>query len=79
MKRQGRQPKMGRPRIYDGDFAQRNAKASATYSRSGILYQVPFKLHRVHDADIIQRLQEVPSKAEYLKILIRKDIEEGLI
>lgn len=79
MKRQGRQPKMGQPRKYDGDAAQRHVKASMAYSRSGVLYQVPFKLHRVHDADIIQRLQEVPSKAEYLKILIRKDIEEGLI
>lgn len=79
MKRQGRQPKMGRPRIYEGSAAERSVRASVAYSRSGVLYQVPFKLHRVHDADIIQRLQEVPSKAEYLKILIRKDIEEGLI
>ena len=33
------------------------------------------KLHKDHDADIIERLGEVDSKQAYVKTLIRADIE----
>ena len=36
--------------------------------------QINFKLHREIDADIIERLEEEPSKVGYLKRLVREDI-----
>lgn len=36
--------------------------------------QVNFKLHRELDADILERLEEEPSKIGYLKKLVRDDI-----
>lgn len=36
--------------------------------------QVPIRLNKKTDADILARLDEVPSKMGYVKALIRKDI-----
>ena len=39
--------------------------------------QVKFNLHKVNDADIIQKFDEVENKQGYIKKLIRKDIRRG--
>lgn len=39
--------------------------------------QVKFNLHKVNDADIIARLDEVDNKQGYIKKLIRDDIRRG--
>ena len=36
--------------------------------------QVKMKLNKKHDADIIEKLNEVVNKQDYIKSLIRKDI-----
>ena len=36
--------------------------------------QVKMKLNKIHDADIINKLNEVSNKQGYIKDLIRKDI-----
>lgn len=41
------------------------------------MVQVKVKLHKRKDADILQRLEEVPSKQGYIKQLIRGDIAKG--
>lgn len=38
---------------------------------------VKFRLNKVADADIIDRLNSVPDKTGYIKALIRKDIKGG--
>lgn len=38
--------------------------------------QVTLKLNRKTDADVLQRLAEVPSKQGYIKALIRDDIKK---
>ena len=43
------------------------------YVRVGIL------LHKIKDADIIERLNKMPSKSSYVRELIRKDMNIGLI
>lgn len=39
--------------------------------------QVKLKLNKNTDGDILQRLEEVPSKQGYIKSLIRADIAKG--
>ena len=38
--------------------------------------QFVFRLRLNQDADVIDKLRSVPSKTEYLRMLIRKDVEE---
>ena len=39
-------------------------------------YQFGFRLRKVEDAKLIEKLNSVPSKNEYLKHLIAKDIDK---
>lgn len=48
-------------------------RASARYNARNTV-QVPLRLNVNTDADIIRRLEEQPSKAGYIKALIREDI-----
>lgn len=41
------------------------------------LKQMKIWLDPATDAEIIERLDRVPNKAEYIKFLIKKDIESG--
>lgn len=38
--------------------------------------KLSLRFNNIHDADIIERLCEVPNKSGYIKDLIRKDIKE---
>ena len=40
-------------------------------------YQMSLKLNKKTDADVIAKLETVPSKLWYIKELIRKDIKRG--
>lgn len=48
-------------------------KAQAKYDAANMRHY-SIKLHKVNDADIIERLDAVENKQDYIKILIRKDI-----
>ena len=39
--------------------------------------QFKLKLHKVNDADIIEKLRSVPNRQGYLKQLIRGDVAKG--
>ena len=39
------------------------------------LVQLRLALHKVHDQDVIEKLQSVPNKTNYVRKLIRADIE----
>jgi hypothetical protein len=39
--------------------------------------QFVFRLRLNQDADVIDKLRSVPSKTEYLRMLVRKDIKDG--
>ncbi len=41
------------------------------------LKQLKLNLHMTNDADILEKLDSVPSKLGYIKELIRKDIAES--
>lgn len=47
-------------------------RASKRYNDANTV-QVAIRLNKVTDADVIARLMEVPSKAGYIKQLIRRD------
>jgi hypothetical protein len=49
-------------------------KASNKYNKEKTI-SVQLRLNRSTDADIISKLQSVPSKMGYIKDLIRKDIQ----
>lgn len=49
-------------------------RASAKYDAKNTI-QVKVKLNKKSDADIIERLDQVGSKATYIKKLIRNDIK----
>ena len=49
-------------------------KANAKYDATNTT-QVKFKFNNKTDADVIERLNEVPNKAGYVKSLIRADIK----
>lgn len=51
-------------------------KANAKYDAVNTT-QVKFKFNNKTDADVIQRLNEVPNKAGYVKSLIRADIKSN--
>lgn len=50
-------------------------RAIMKYQRKMIV-PVKVNLHKEHDADIIEKLDTVPSKQGYIKECIRKDIRE---
>lgn len=39
--------------------------------------QFVFRFNPDHDADVIQRLKQHPSKTEYIRQLVRRDIRNG--
>lgn len=47
-------------------------RASKRYNDANTV-QVAIRLNKATDADVIARLEEVPSKAGYIKQLIRRD------
>lgn len=47
-------------------------KASAKWDAANTV-QVKLKLHKIKDADIIEKLKSVDSKQGYIKELIRRD------
>lgn len=53
-----------------------HTKASIKYNKAHTI-QCPFRLNVNTDADIIERFQNVPSVAGYIKQLIRADIEKN--
>lgn len=70
-------------RIVNPSYAERERQAnSARYKAKREIYErnrkrcVGLSLHNVYDADIIAKLESVPSKLGYIKELIRKDINK---
>ena len=53
--------------------AQKRAKARYDKTTKAIV----LRLRRGADADIIERLESVPQKTEYLRRLIRQDIQDN--
>lgn len=53
--------------------AQKQAKAK--YDRKTKELVLRFRLNQ--DRDVIQRLDEVPNKTEYVRSLVRQDIKDG--
>lgn len=55
-------------------------RAQKRYAESGAIKNAikayGLKCHRVHDADVIAKLDEVGNKNGYIKTLIRNDIKE---
>lgn len=54
---------------------QRQKLAKAKYDRKTVQYVFRFRMGA--DADIIERLNGMPTKTEYLRRLIRKDMARG--
>lgn len=52
------------------------ARASRKYDKEHTR-QITLKLNLRTDSDILEKLDQVPSKQGYIKSLIRKDIAEG--
>lgn len=48
----------------------------AEYSKKNCK-QICLKLNKVHDAEILERLEQVASKQGYIKALILADIQKG--
>lgn len=40
-------------------------------------FNVYLQFHKINDADVVEKLQKVPTKAKYIKELIRKDKKES--
>ena len=55
-------------------------RAQKRYAESGAIKNATkaygLKCHRVHDADVIEKLDEVGNKNGYIKTLIRNDIKK---
>ena len=39
-------------------------------------FNIYLQFHKTNDADVVEKLQKVPTKAKYIKELIRKDISK---
>lgn len=50
-------------------------RAQKRYEESGVIKRKIFKLHTVHDADIVSHIERLPNLNGYLKQLIRNDIK----
>ena len=61
-----------------GKTPQKYIESITKYQRANTT-QLNIRLHKKYDADIIEALGKVPAKATYIKQLIRKDIESGMI
>lgn len=57
-------------------MSERKSTAKERYdARTAV--RISLKLNKGTDADVLQRLEEVPSKQGYIKSLIRADIASG--
>lgn len=65
--------------VKGGAYMTRESQKRATrkYDAKATV-QVKMKLNKTTDADILQRLDDVPSKQGYIKSLIRADMKEDL-
>lgn len=54
-------------------MANNNPEYNARWAKAN-LTQVKINLHKEKDADILERLETVGNKAEYIRKLIRKDM-----
>lgn len=54
--------------------SDKRLKYIAEYDATNTI-QIRLKLNKIHDADVIRRLQTVGNKQGYIKDLIRKDIK----
>lgn len=63
----------GRPKVYHGNGDERHSQAVAEYNKVRTV-QLPLRFNLKTDADILVKLDTVPSKQGYIKDLIRKDI-----
>ena len=51
-------------------------RAQTRYEASGVIKRKTIKLHEVHDADILKKLDAQANVNGYIKDLIRNDIEK---
>lgn len=51
-------------------------KAQKSFEKNNLV-SIPVKLNRNTDKDILEKLDNVPNKAGYIKGLIREDIKRG--
>ena len=63
-------------KIYDTheDYLKAKRKRNAEYNEANTI-RMTLRLNNNTDADVIEKLKSVPSRTEYIKALIRADIE----
>jgi len=65
-----------RPPKKTGKMSEKKTTAKERYdARTAV--RISLKLNKGTDADVLQRLEEVPSKQGYIKTLIRADIAKN--
>lgn len=57
-------------------WTEANKRAQKKYEAESSK-QFKMRLHFVHDADILKKLESVTNQAGYIKALIREDIKKG--
>lgn len=57
-----------------GKASAAHLRASKKYEKANIR-QILLKFHKTHEAEIIEKLDSVPSKNNYIRQLILKDLE----
>lgn len=57
-----------------GKASAAHLRATKKYEKKNIR-QILLKFHKTHEADIIEKLDSVPSKNNYIRQLILKDLE----
>ena len=57
-----------------GKASAAKLRATKKYEKANIR-QILLKFHKTHEADIIEKLDSVPSKNNYIRQLILKDLE----
>ena len=55
---------------------QKNIERSKEWNKTN-LKSVTIQFNKVSDKDVINRLNQVPNKTDYIRQLIRKDIEQS--
>ena len=57
-----------------GKASEAKLRATKKYEKSNIR-QILLKFHKTHEAEIIEKLDSVPSKNNYIRQLILQDLE----
>lgn len=57
-------------------WTEANKRAQRKYETESSK-QFKMRLHFIHDADILKKLESVTNQAGYIKALIREDIKKG--